>query len=40
MDSWFIFQRHLVIVITDGGTEKGRSTGRSDVPGASRRELW
>ncbi|SRR5579884_3619062 len=39
MDNWLIFQYHLAFAITDGGTEKGRPTGRPDVPGQGGREL-
>jgi hypothetical protein len=39
MDNWRKFQYHLTFVITDGGTKKGRSTGRLDVAGQGSREF-
>src|SRR5579884_109693 len=39
MDSRLIFRPHLALVITDGGTEKGRPTGRPDVPGQGGRAV-
>ncbi len=39
MDNWLIFQYHLALAITDGGTKEGRPTGRPDVPGQGGREL-
>src|SRR5579875_4017242 len=39
MDSRLTFRPHLALVTTDGGTKKGRPTGRADVPGQGGREL-